>query len=58
MALELIIQEIKVLGNLKVKNIKTTEEDEEEVLEERRYRVKIGTEQFISKECGTFISPN
>jgi hypothetical protein len=49
MALELIIQEIKVLGNLKVKNISTNEEGEEEVMEERKFRVKIGSEQFISK---------
>lgn len=49
MALELIIQEIKVLGNLKVKNIGTNEEGEEEVMEERKFRVKIGSEQFISK---------
>jgi|JI9StandDraft_2_1071091.scaffolds.fasta_scaffold1268870_2 hypothetical protein len=49
MALELIIQEIKVLGNLKVKNIRTNEEGEEEVMEERKFRVKIGSEQFISK---------
>lgn len=32
MALELIIQEIKVLGNLKVRNISTNSQNEEEVL--------------------------
>lgn len=50
MSLELIIQEIKVLGNLKVKpSSSPPEQTEGEILDERRFRVKIGSEQFISK---------
>ena len=58
MSLELIIQELKVLGDLKVVKTRTNSEGEEVVDEERRFRVKIGNEQFISKASGTFASQN
>jgi hypothetical protein len=56
MALELIIQEIKALGDLKVRHLAPGEDGQPEVQEQRRFRVRIGEEQFISKECGHFAS--
>ena len=58
MSLELIIQEIKVLGDLKVSKTVLNEEGEEVVEEQRRFRVSIGHEHFMAKEDGVFASAN
>lgn len=59
MSLELIIQEIKAIGNLLPSGLSLEEASEEQLEREaRRYRVKIGEEEFISRQAGTFVSEN
>lgn len=58
MSLELIIQEIKAIGNLMKEGVNFEEDEEGLSREARRYRVKIGNEEFISRMEGEFISEN